>query len=137
MQRAQRGFSIIELLLAGVVIAALLTSVVKFLGVAAGQRRGAERRQVALVEASNVMQRITARPWAEVTEASLAEISLSAEAARFLPEGSLAAKLSESPDEPAAKRVALEVRWPGPPGAPPHTLRLMSWMYRRQGADNQ
>ena len=66
------------------------------LGWVALERRAAEQRQRAVLEVANVMERITAYPFEEVTPDLTRRITLSTTAGRSLPDSDLSVEVSDS-----------------------------------------
>ena len=65
--RNRAGSLLVELAMAMVMLAIAMTLTVKVLGSVAMERRSSERRERAVIEVANVMERITAHPFEEVT----------------------------------------------------------------------
>lgn len=130
----RRGVTLLELAVAGILLGTLLTVCLQMVGATAARRRAVEDRQTAMLEAGNVMERLAARPWDELTPEAVAEIELSSEARESLLEGRLEVDVTRGgPDEPDAKRVAVLVRWNDRSGKPQRPVRLVAWRYRRAG----
>ena len=140
----RRGFTLLEVSVAGVLLAVLMAAAVQMLGWVAAERRALERRQWAMQEAANVMERITARPWESLSpdpdpdpdreSGSLASVELSSHARDVLPEAELHVTVADEPEQPDAKRLVVVVRWQRRPGEPAAQVRLTSWVYRRGGS---
>ena len=88
--------------MATVMLMIAMTLTVKVLGWVALERRAAERRQRAVMEVANVMERITAYPFEEVTPDLARRITLSETARRSLPDSELAVDVERG--APAAGR---------------------------------
>ncbi len=129
------GVSLVESAAAAAVLIVALTITLQVVAVVARERREAERRQRATVEAANLMERLTAQPFDRLTAEALSEIALAPEAAVALPGGTIGATVAD--DEPGLKRLTVEVRWRDRSGAegPGSTLRLSSWVGRRGRAE--
>ena len=131
----RRGITLIELGVAVVVLIAVMTVTVHVLAGSIAERREAERREWAIQEASNVMERVTALPWDEIQPGSSASLRLSRRAREALREGSLSIHVAVDPSG-EAKRVNIEVQWANRAGGPHKPVRLSAWVYRqgRRGA---
>jgi hypothetical protein len=107
----------------------LTVKVLSWVGV---QRRVWERRQWAVQEASNQMERLTCRPFDEVTPASVKEAKLSTQAQATLPEAELKIELkdNDSVGGPGSKRIIVQVRWKNRGGEWDAPVRLTSWVFR-------
>ena len=125
------GFGLIELALTGVLIAAAMAATVQVVGWVALERRAVERRQRALAEASNLLERIGSRPWDELTPEALGKVRMSESSAEFLPGSTLDLKVTSHDDAPARKKIVLEIRWRERSGRTESPVRLVSWTYRR------
>ncbi len=84
-----RGFTLPEVLVAGVVLGVALTFSVQLTGSLRIKQREAQHRLYALTEAENWLQRLAATPWDELTPEHAAECRLSETAAGQLPAGEL------------------------------------------------
>jgi hypothetical protein len=104
---------------------------VKVLGWVGAQRRDSERRQIAVLEAANLMERLTARPFEALTADSSRELLLSPRARQSLPGAELNVDIRAN--DPAggagSKRVALRLRWQSRSGEWAAAVHLASWVY--------
>jgi hypothetical protein len=123
----------IEMAISGLLIAASMAATVQVVGWVATDRRAVGRRERAVVEASNLMERIAARPFEEITPESLAALKLPEAARASLPGSTLNATLAAMDDAPARKRITVEIRWRGRSGQSEAPVRLVAWTYRRGG----
>jgi hypothetical protein len=127
----RRGFLLIELLAAGVLLLTLTALCVKYFAVTATQRRTLDQRQTALNEAANIMELLAARPWSDLTAETLAKISLSPESKLFLSDGELKIDIADEDTKPAAKRITVAIRWQDANGNWNQPVRLVAWRYQR------
>jgi prepilin-type N-terminal cleavage/methylation domain-containing protein len=127
----RRGFTILELTVAMVILGALMTLCVKWVAATGGQSREARWRQTASCEAANVMERLTAQTWDELSPQGAAKVSLSEEARRTLPGGAVAVQVTQPADEPEAKEIAVTVRWRPRSDTPEANVRLVAWKFRK------
>jgi hypothetical protein len=127
------GFGLIEMAIAGLLIAAAMAATLQVVGWVATERRAVERRERAVLEASNLLERITARPWDELSTEALGSIKLNEQASAFLPGSALALKVVPFEDAPSRKRITVELRWQDRSGRPEAPVRLVAWIYRRGG----
>jgi hypothetical protein len=118
--------------MSAVMLMIAMTLTMKVLGWVAMERRAWDRRQWAVQEAANLMERVTGRPYESVTSSSVESVGLSAQAKQVLPDAELKAEVSQ--DEPAggkgSKRVAIRLRWRNRAGEWDAPVRLVSWVYR-------
>ncbi len=129
----RRGFGLIEMAACGVMLAAAMVVTVQVVSWVAVERRAVGRRERAVREAANLLERAAARPWDELTPASLAGLRLSDSTAAALPGAGLEARVATSDDAPARKKITIEVRWRDRSGRPEAPVRLVTWAYRRGG----
>lgn len=123
----RHGVSLMELIAASVVAAALISLVTQLLIASAKQDRAADARALALVELGNAAERIRAMPFAEITQAKLDELKLPA---KQWPDARLSCRMSALEGPPAAKRVDIELQIGG--NAKADALRLSMWRYAYQ-----
>jgi Tfp pilus assembly protein PilV len=130
----RRGTLLVEVAMAGVLLMIAMTLTVKVTGLVALERRASERRQRAGLEAANLMERITAYPFDEVTPELAARMTLSPAAAQSLPNPELAVDVARSEPAPgrSAKRIAIKLRWRGRDGEWVAPVRLTSWIERKR-----
>jgi hypothetical protein len=146
----RRGFLLTEMIVATVLLMALTMLCVKYFSVTATQRMALDQRQTALHEAANIMERLSTKPWDDLTPEKLSEISLSPELKSALPEGELKINLVEQPSRllseteqssplpnnagvtPASqcKRITITIRWQDRSGQWTQPVRLVAWRYR-------
>jgi Tfp pilus assembly protein PilV len=128
------GSLLVEVAMAAVLLMIAMTLTVKVIGLVALERRASERRQRALFEVANVMERITSYPFDDVTPELAGRLTLSAPARQSLPDSELAIDVAgpEPGQDRAAKRIAIKLRWRGPDGEWVAPVRLASWIERRR-----
>jgi len=126
----RRGVTILEVTVAGVLLVAMMTVCLEFLQAAAAQRRAIRQRQTAIQEAANVMERLSARPWEELSPQGVAGLELSQAARSLLPDGKLAVEVISPADEPGAKQIVVAVGWEDDSGGSAWPIRLTAWRYR-------
>jgi Tfp pilus assembly protein PilV len=136
VRRKRRGSLLAEVAMATVILMIAMSLTVKVLGWVALERRAAERRQRALMEVANVMERIAAYPFDEVTPELTRRITLSTTAGQSLPESDLSVDVTNSDPGAgrSAKRIAVRLRWKGRSGEWEAPVRLTSWLERRRPA---
>jgi hypothetical protein len=125
---------LVEVALTVFLLAAAMTTTVKVLGWVAVERREAERRQYAVQEVSNLMERLTALPWGRVTPDAARALTLSEEVRGKLPGPELDIDVDESNAGRGEKRLAIRLRWQNRAGAWETPVRLTAWIARRGGA---
>jgi prepilin-type N-terminal cleavage/methylation domain-containing protein len=128
-----RGMTLIELAVAAALLGTLLTVSLKMLAASADLRRVTDQRQAAALAAGNLLERLAARPWNELTPELAAAEKLSPEAAGQLPYAELKIEITEqtSDENLPAKRIAVTLGWRGPGGQPVAPVKLVTWRYMR------
>ena len=127
---SRRAFTLLEMLAAFAVLGVLVAFCVQLLPAVARQRAAAAQRQAATQEAANLLERIAARPWDQLTPAALQGVGLSSEARRQLPGAKLQVDVFDPAQNPAARRIAVCVQWEDRDGLPVRPARLVAWRYR-------
>jgi hypothetical protein len=114
------------------VISVAFVLLAQFLTLAAQQRRTSEQRRIALQEAANVLERISALPAEELTTDRLANWQPSAELARELPQAKLQISLAPEAGPPRGQKVRVEVAWPNAAGELNAPIGLTAYRYARE-----
>ncbi len=127
----RRGYGLVELSVATLMLALAMAIVVQTAGWLAAERRGAERRQRALQEAANLMERLTSRPWAELTPELAREQSLSPATKAVLRDGTLEVSIAPTDGDASAKSIAIRIGWGDRSGNRATPIRLVAWVHRR------
>jgi prepilin-type N-terminal cleavage/methylation domain-containing protein len=129
----RRGFTILEVLVSAAILAAMTTVCVELLGLLGAQQRAIAQRHTAIREAGNIMERLAAAPFGDITRPLLDGVKLSSEAAAALPAAELKIELESTDDPPAAKRIAISIRWKDRSGQWTAPVSLVSWKYEGRG----
>lgn len=125
----RRGFTLLEISIAAIVLAAVLVVCMRFFRATTAQRQSMQDRRFAIQEVDNVMERLCTRPWEELTPESVRDLPLGDDAARALPGSRLSVDVVQPDEDPNAKRITVMLRWPAGSGRPDHTARLVAWRY--------
>jgi hypothetical protein len=128
--RRRPAFAAAEIALSILLLAVVMTTTVHVLGLVAGERRAVERRELAIQEAANVMERLTAEPWDGVTPELARGIALSDGLRRALPGPELAIEVDEKDAAAGSKRVAVRLRWRNRAGGWEAPVRVTAWITR-------
>jgi prepilin-type N-terminal cleavage/methylation domain-containing protein len=131
----RRGFTLMELIAAGVLLGVLLLVCAQVWGVTAAQHRGIQNRQTALRAAANLMERLTTRSWDQLTTAGSADLQLSPATLDMLPDARLEVRIDEPAEGESGKRIAVSVRWPDRDGRPEQSVRLVAWKHRASSGE--
>lgn len=127
----RRGFTLIEALAAAAVLMVVTGLVVKTVGWSVVERRAAARRLWAQQEAANIMERVTARPYAELTSDAAEDVELSAAAGRMLPDGQLDVSIEDATGALPARKINVSIHWRNPAGEHVSPVRLTAWVFDR------
>ncbi len=127
----RRGFSMLEMMVAAALLTCTMAMVAQMLGRSNARRRDAGHHRIAVQEAANVMERLSVRPFDELTPDGVANEQLSPQATESLREGVVEVHVSEVAGEPDARRIGVAVRWRGRPAQPAPSVELVTWRYRR------
>lgn len=127
----RRGYTLIELTIASLLLGTAMGLIAPALIWIARERRAADRRQEALQEVQNVLERLTARPWEAVTADLAGETQIDERVRDQLPEAKLSVEVTTVPDDTEAKRIAVELKWENGPERPAAPVRLTAWIYRQ------
>jgi prepilin-type N-terminal cleavage/methylation domain-containing protein len=128
----RRGFTLIELMVTLVIIAIAISLTVEVIGWVAAERRSLDRRHCALQEAVNLMERLTARPFEQLTADSVRDAVLSQDVAGSLPHGELTVSVRDENTPVNSKQVRVQIRWQSRTGQWQAPVRLTSWVYRKE-----
>jgi Tfp pilus assembly protein PilE len=127
------GFTLFELTITAILLAAVMVTAIPTLAWIVRARQAAERQQAAVLGVGNLMERVTALAWDDITPEALAAIALPEDLSRQLSDADLKISVVSTPETPEAKRVLIELRWQessaGTQAAP---VRLAAWVYRHR-----
>lgn len=126
----RRGSLMIELVICGLLLGIVMSAIIPTLGWLVRERKTSQERQAAILEAGNLMERLSALGWDDLTPERAAQFKVSDSLARQLPEAKLAISI-EADDSESAKRILIELKWEIAHGTPGPAVRLAAWMYRR------
>jgi hypothetical protein len=130
-----RGLTTFEIVMATVVLGVAMMLTVRCLGWVVRERRSIDRRAIAVQEAANLMERLTAQSWKDLTPETFGDQTLSEEAIRSLPGAELKVAVADRPGELLLKRIRVQLRWRGRSGGYEAPVRLTAWVSRRGGAE--
>jgi type II secretory pathway component PulJ len=126
----RRGFTLWETCVALLMLTALTTLCLQFFAAAGDQRRQVFTQLTATQEAANLLERVGALDWNDLTTPSAAKLPLSAQARQTLPDPRAELLVDEPSGTPPARRVVVAVRWRHQPGEPEREVRLVAWRYK-------
>lgn len=126
--RDRRGFTLIEMMVAGVLLTTVMMIVVPAIFWVHRERRQTERYQVAMVEVENMMERVVALPFGDVNQPTVDKFVLSESALRQLSEADLRIEISESDQLLQMKKIQIQLGWKDHRGLNVAPVRLTSWV---------
>jgi Tfp pilus assembly protein PilE len=126
----RQGVFLIEVAAALVLLGALAAIVAQTVAWSAAERRASERREIALSEAANAMERLAATDWESLAPEAATEEALSAAAKQMLPGGRITREIQATTGSPPAKRIAVEVQYRNQAGEAEAPVRLTTWVYK-------
>jgi hypothetical protein len=127
----RRGIVMLEVIVGCGLLAILLAVCAQLLSTTAIARRNSERRAIALEEAANIIERVIAVPFADMTSERLADIKLSPEVQQILPGGVAELVVEDETGELPSKRVSVKITWKGAAGRTEAPARITYWAYQR------
>jgi len=132
-RRPRPGALLLELVISGAVLGVVVSAAIPTLAWIARERQFSRQRQAAQLEVGNLMERLAALEWNELTPERAAQAGLSPSLQERIPDAKLTVAVT---DEAAtgARRVFIELRWEVAAGRPAPPVRLVSWVYE-QSAD--
>jgi prepilin-type N-terminal cleavage/methylation domain-containing protein len=126
----RRAVTLIEVTVATVLIAVLATVILQSQVLRIRLQRAMHWRELATIEAGNLMERMTALPWGELNQERLAALTLSDDFRQAVPKAALHVALDPAAEQPEGRRINIEIDWPGPVAEMVRPVRLTSWVYR-------
>lgn len=154
-----RGFTMIEMVAAGAMLVVLLAVSMQFFQASAVHRRMTRQRELAIQEVANLMERLAAIPWQDLTAEKANQVQLSELARNSLPGAQLTIEVSQpaekpsdgkaaakpvaakaadgkpSLEEPPAKRILVALAWEDASRRLGQPIRLTAWRYRNGGGN--
>ena len=92
------------------------------------EQRQTEQRQVALTEVENLMERIAALSYSEISQSVVDKYVIPESVLRQLSNADLKIQIQETKVLPPMKKIQIELTWQGQPGQKIRPVRLISWV---------
>jgi len=124
------GVSLVELIVAMVLLGTVVTIVVPALGWMGVQNRLALQRDEAVQGLHNLMDELTSRPYSELTMEAIEKVELPPQLIKQLPGAKLQTEIQET--EPGVKRIHLQLSWNQRNGNPLAPIRLTAWVHQTE-----
>lgn len=129
--RDRRGFSMTELIVSSVLLTTIFAVALPTLRWIGLEQRAAGQRQLATIEAANLMDRIASRPWNELNPEFAKSVKVSDDVQRQLLDADVNVAITTPADDANAKQIALTLKWQDRKNVPVAPVRLTTWVYRR------
>jgi type II secretory pathway pseudopilin PulG len=129
-RRPVRGFTLMEVGVALVILAAVMVVVAQLGFWSLRYRTQSAAHYIALESAANVLEEARSVSWDSLTEEWAGSQKLPAEAADLLPDAVLEIRIEPRPSEPAVKQILVEIRW-GSDEAEKRRVQLRGFFSRR------
>lgn len=126
----RRGTMLLEIAISVLLVGMLLAMSVQVFGWTARERRAADRRAAALVEAGNQLDQLTMVSWDELTDKSAEAVKLSDEATAILPDAKLEVLLKQSDKDTTSKQITVIIDWLGNHRQREGPVKLTAWVYK-------
>ncbi|MBN2475804.1 MAG: hypothetical protein JXB62_14425 [Pirellulales bacterium] len=130
MTMKPRGTTLLEVVTAGALLAAVMLLCLQLTAATATGNRALDHRLAAIREAANLMERLATIPWDDLTPQTVQDAQLGEAARDALPGATVQVDLTTGEDQPAAKRIAVVIGWHERAGQPVAPVRLVAWRYR-------
>lgn len=124
-----RAMSLLEIIIATALLAALMTVSVQMIRALGGQQRSVEQRALAVRTVQALVEQISNTPWEGLTADSVNQVAAPEVVNDHLPNPKLMIRLDVEQEPIAAKRVTVELQWSGPKGEPIAPARLTTWVF--------
>ncbi len=118
---------VVSMVLLGIVFAGSVPAVVWVVRT----QRALERRQSAILAASNLLDLLTVRPWTDLPPGDLPDLTLPAEVALDFPALRVQGTVVEE-SAPTARRVTVTISWEEAVGKPNRPVTLSGWVFPRR-----
>lgn len=129
--RDRTAFTLIEMMLAMMLLGVLFSVFVPMLLTIAHERRDAVREQVALQHAANILEDVTLRSWDEL-QPSVTGPELPADQQPLLPNFEQTVTVAAVDGTPSTKRITVAVSWKHRSGQRTLPLMLHGWVTASQ-----
>lgn len=128
--RERAGFTLVELFISGILLAAIAATALPILAATARQQQETLRRQAAVQAAANLLERYTVKPWEELQLAESQGVELPAALLDRLPEARGRVAILPAEGEPPARRIQVELDWQDSRQQRTRPVQLTTWVYQ-------
>lgn len=127
---SRSGVTLVETVVTAVLLGIVFVTSLPVLTWIARMQRENLRRTTAILEASNLVEALTMRPWNDLPPGDLAGVALPPEVVRDFPELSVTARVEDSANVPESRRVTVELSWNDTAQRRSRPVRLSGWVSR-------
>jgi prepilin-type N-terminal cleavage/methylation domain-containing protein len=127
----RRGFTLFEVTVAIMLLGTLAALCLQLFAGVNSQQKDQNAELAATQEAANVMERLAAVAWDDLSKQSGGKFELSPQARKLLPEGKVEVKVDDAKGTPAARRIAVAICWRPLPGGPERKAGAVAWRYKQ------
>lgn len=124
----RRGFTLVEMMVAGVLLMTITMVVVPSIYWVHRQQRQTEHRRLAIVEVENMMERVVALPFNDISQAKVDQFVLSESALDQLVNAKLEIRISDSTGPLQTKKIQIQLDWNNFQGISMTPVQLTSWV---------
>jgi Tfp pilus assembly protein PilV len=136
-QASRRGATMLEMIATAVILGTVMTVSLPMLKSITSERRAAVSHEQAIMAAANIMERVTAMPFLEITPQIAKRTQLPDWLTEQLNDPVLELQVETIPDESApdesAKLIRLKLEWQTSAGLKVAPIRLSAWVYDHEG----
>jgi prepilin-type N-terminal cleavage/methylation domain-containing protein len=133
---ARGGFTILESIVAIGLLAVLMTITIQMLKLASLHQRVAERRAIELQTVQAVAELAENMHWNELSPTAIGHFRIPEAVQSYLPNEQLHVAMVDE-NEPAAKRISIEIQHTGAKGQPGGATRLTTWVFPEQSQSTE
>jgi hypothetical protein len=123
---------LLELVICGIILGAVVSSIVPALVWLSRERQNGRQQQAALLEVGNLMERLTVLDWDELTPRRAAEFEQAHDLQSQFPAARLKVTVAVADADPKAKQILVELQWEFAPSRPAPPVRLAAWVYQKE-----
>jgi hypothetical protein len=122
--------TLFEVAVSAVLLGAAVTTAAQLVVWSVRLHQAALKKRCALEAATSVLDRVSARPWSEITPESAKHESLPPEASEFLTDARLNVLVAEEADRPPGKQISVEIAW-GHSTGHDQNVHLTTWVFQQ------
>jgi hypothetical protein len=124
----------IEAVMSVTLVAVASVAVAQLVVLSARQLGESEQERLATQEAANMLERLVARPWSELTTEGISSLTISPSAAESLSDPQLRIGIDDVMDETRVKRIRVELSWVNRAGERVAPIQLTAWKHSAEVA---